>query len=307
MLGLQKDLNKVPFEAYGTELGLVYQEISHCLNHLKRWMRPQVVPTSIAHFPTRSKILSVPKGDILVISTWNYPFLLTLVPVVDALAAGNRVVVKLPKETKYSSEVLSKILNHSNLSEWTQAVSTPDEKIIPELIELNTFNHILFTGSLRIGRLIYQKAAEKMIPVTLEMGGKSPCIVDETAPLKTAAKRIAWAKSINAGQTCVAPDYLLIHRSVHDVFVDELKRAFDQLKLAESGDYCSMVNQHHFNRIQGLLEQSPVVYACSSKFNFPNQVFYTSPALAIQIEGKWVGLFVNEREDVRCSIIGEYR
>lgn len=220
---MAKDLGKPEFEAYTSEIGLIYEEINEAVRMLKKWMRPKRVKSPLTIHPSSSKIHYEPLGVVLIIGPWNYPFQLLMAPLVGAIAAGNCAVMKPSDQTPNVSEVVEKLVKSAFSCEYVSVVRGPGAMIGPELIERFRFDHIFFTGSPRVGSSIAQMAAPKLTPVTLELGGKSPVIVDQSANLKIAAKRLVWAKFFNAGQTCVCPDYLLVHQSVKDKFVQLLK------------------------------------------------------------------------------------
>ena len=235
------DLSKTTFENYETELGLTLSEITHTLRHLKKWMKPDRVSTPLAHFPSSSYILKQPKGVVLIMSPWNYPLLLSLTPLVAALSAGCCVVLKPSRYSENTSRVLKDMFD--------------------QLLEIR-WDHIFFTGSPNVGKVVMQAAAKNLTPVTLELGGKSPCIVDGTTSLRTAAVRLAWGKFLNAGQTCVAPDYLLIDRKYKDAFIEELRKTADRMYPGgcKNKDLGKIINRKHFDRLSCLLEGQKIVY-----------------------------------------------
>ncbi|MEG0758931.1 MAG: aldehyde dehydrogenase family protein, partial [Raoultibacter sp.] len=216
---LKEDLGKAHFEGYATELGIVYDELNTCLKHLNSWTKPRRVRTPIVHFPSSSKVYASPLGVVLVLSPWNYPLQLALVPLIDAIAAGNCVALK-PSRTSSTTGTL--------LCEMIAAVFPPEFVCgFPGSGDMNDWllevrwDHIFFTGSPSVGHTIMEAAAKHLTPITLELGGKSPCIVDKSASIKLAAQRIAWGKGINTGQTCVAPDYFLVHEDVADDLITQ--------------------------------------------------------------------------------------
>ncbi len=255
LAALTEDLGKAPFEGYATELGIVYDEINICLKHLNRWAKPRRVATPIVHFHSTSKVYASPLGVALVLSPWNYPVQLALVPMVDAIAAGNCVALK-PSRTSTATSRL--------LVEMTASLFPPEFVCgFPGSAEMNDWlldvrwDKLFFTGSPNVGHAVMQAGARFLTRVTLELGGKSPCIVDETANVKRAAQRIAWGKGINSGQTCVAPDYFLVHESVVDDLVEQLDACFRQYYGADilaSDEWPHMINRRHFDRVMGLIE-----------------------------------------------------
>jgi aldehyde dehydrogenase (NAD+) len=220
---LTADFGKPVVETYASEIAFLYQEIKHTLKHLRKWMQPEKVSTPLALQPSKSRVYSEPKGVVLVIGPWNYPFQLTLAPVIAAMAAGNCVVIKPSELTPSTSALIKKIISNNFSSEYLTVVEGEGAKIVPELIDGQFFDHIFFTGSSRVGSMIAEQAGRHLIPITLELGGKSPAIVERSAAFKISAKRLLWGKFLNSGQTCVAPDYLLLDESVADSFFKILK------------------------------------------------------------------------------------
>lgn len=257
---LEKDLHKSPFETYETEIGIVLSEISDMQRHLKRWAKPKRVPTPLSHFPARSRIYPEPYGVVLIMAPWNYPLQLALAPLVGALAAGNCAVVKPSNYAPATSALLAEMLTACFPEEYVTTVLGGREANQNLLSE--KFDYIFFTGGVTVGKVVMEAASHHLTPVTLELGGKSPCIVDETADLKMAAKRIAWGKCINGGQTCVAPDYLLVHRQVKEELLRllgmEITKFFGEHPETHA-DYPRMVNQKHFDRVSAFLTNSGIV------------------------------------------------
>lgn len=262
---LRKDLGKSGFESYMCETGLVLEEISYMLKHVRRFAREKTVLTPLAQFHSRSYKKPSPYGVTLVMSPWNYPFMLTLSPLVDALAAGNTAVVKPSAYSPYTSEVIRQILTKCFDPRYVAVVTGGRAENACLLRE--HFDYIFFTGSQSVGKEVMRNAAEHLTPVTLELGGKSPCIVDQTANIRLAAKRIVFGKYLNCGQTCVAPDYVYCHRSVRDRLIKEVQRQIRRQygkKPLDNGDYGKIINEKHFDRIVGLIDQNKVVYGGNS-------------------------------------------
>lgn len=262
---LHQDLNKSEFEAYATELGVFYKELNYTIRHLKKWMHKKRKQTPLVHQPASSYVYPKPFGVVLILSPWNYPFLLALQPLVGALAAGNCVTLKPSEYAPATAELLEKILLDCFDSEYVQII-LGDANISSELTN-NTFDYIFFTGSTDVGRHVMKAAAKNLTPVTLELGGKSPCIIDHTANLALAAKRIAWGKFTNAGQTCIAPDYILIHHSVKKRFMHELKIAIQNMygiNPCANRHYPKIINTKHFNRLIELMKDAPIYYGGKS-------------------------------------------
>ena len=255
------DLGKSESESYMCEVGMVYAELSYMLKHIRHFSRRKVVHTPIAQAVSKSYIQPVPKGNVLIMSPWNYPFLLTLDPLIDAVAAGNTVILKPSAYAPYTTEVLKKIVKDSFKEEYV-AIVTGGRKENTALLE-QRFNHIFFTGSQAVGKEVLRKAAEHLTPVSLELGGKSPCIVDETADIKMAAKRIVFGKFLNCGQTCVAPDYICCDKKVAEELkkelIREIKKQFGEEPIL-SNRYGKIINEKHFDRLSSLIDQSHVFY-----------------------------------------------
>jgi len=220
---LYHDLHKPVFEAYTAEIGVMYEEINHAIKNLKRWMKPQRAATPLIFQPSKSRVLSEPLGVVLIIGPWNYPFQLLMAPLVGAIAAGNCAIIKPSDQTKHTSNLVKTLMEETFSDEYISVVQGPGAMIGPMLIEALRFDHIFFTGSPTVGSKIAEMAARHLTPVTLELGGKSPVIVTEEAKIDVAAKRLTWAKYFNTGQTCVCPDYLIVHEDVKEEFIDRMK------------------------------------------------------------------------------------
>ena len=257
---LKKDLGKSGFESYICETGLVLEEISYMLKHTARFAREKRVRTPLAQFHSRSFQKPSPYGVTLIMSPWNYPFMLTLSPLVDALAAGNTAVVKPSAYSPNTSEVLRKILSQCFEPQYVAVVTGGRAENTCLLHE--HFDYIFFTGSQAVGKEVMRNAAEYLTPVTLELGGKSPCIVDQTADIRLAARRVVFGKYLNCGQTCVAPDYIYCQRSVKDTFIKEvqkqIRKQYGRHPL-DNPDYGKIINEKHFDRILGLIDEKKVV------------------------------------------------
>lgn len=256
---LRLDLGKSAFEAMLTELSFVEAEAKYAIRHLDTWMRPVRVRTPLMVQPGRSHIQPEPKGVVLIIAPWNYPLSMVMAPLVGAIAAGNCVVMKPSEVTRHTSAALASILPRYLDPDAFAVV----EGGIPETTELleQRFDHILYTGNERVARIVMGAAAKHLTPVTLELGGKSPCLIDKSADIEVAASRIAWGKFLNAGQTCVAPDHVLVHRDVATPFVDALARRIREFygdDPARSPDYCRIASERHAERFAKLLEGQKV-------------------------------------------------
>lgn len=251
---LMDDLGKSQFESYLTEVGFVLEEISFTVKNLEKWMRPRKVGTPLALFPATSYIYSHPYGEVLILSPWNYPFQLCFAPLIGALAAGNKVVIKPSEFAPNTARVIKEVLEEVYRPEEVRVV----EGGVPETQELlkQKFDYIFFTGSTAVGKIVMKAAAEHLTPVTLELGGKSPCLIDESADIDLSAKRCAWGKFLNAGQTCVAPDYVLVPKKLQHEFIDRLSfhlKNFYGDDPSASPDYPRVVNEKHFDRLEKLL------------------------------------------------------
>ncbi len=257
---LSRDFKKSKFETYGTEISLVQAEIKYFLRHLPRLMRPEKLKSSLASFPAKSYSYKEPYGLSLIISPWNYPIQLAFYPLVGAIAAGNCVVLKPSELTINASTLIKKIVSEIYEEDFV-AVIEGGKEITGALLALK-FDHIFFTGSEQVGRIVYEAAARTLTPCVLELGGKSPCIVDQDANIDLAARRITWGKFLNGGQTCVAPDYLLVHKAVKKELLDKIilnTRNYYGENPKNSPDFPRIINQRNFSRLQGLIDQKKVV------------------------------------------------
>lgn len=256
---LHADLGKSGFEARMTETGTVLSEIRHTLSHLKGWMKPRKVSTPLANQPGRSRILPEPLGVVLIMSPWNYPVNLVLTPLIGAIAAGNCAVLKPSEISSNTAELLGRLIPAYMDPDAIRVIQGGPETST-ELLE-QRFDHIFFTGSEAIGKIVMTAAAKHLTPVTLELGGKSPCIIHEDCDLEVAARRVAWGKFLNAGQTCIAPDYVLVQEKVRDAFIDQLRasiEAFFGEDPKASPDYPRIVNERHFDRVAGLIADGDI-------------------------------------------------
>ncbi len=258
---LYDDLGKSDFEGYATELGIVYSEIDQHLKHLDAWSRPKRVRSTMLSFPSRSYIVTQPLGVVLIMSPWNYPFQLAIAPLVAALAAGNCAIVKPSRYSSHTSSIIAEILAKVFPSDYVTSFEGGSE-MNTALLNYR-FDHIFFTGSPTVGKIVMQKAADFLTPVTLELGGKSPAIIDEGTNLKLAAKSIAWGKCLNAGQTCIAPDYVLVKKELEEHFIEELIAAIQGMygtNPLNNSEFPKIINQKHFTRLAGLLEGGTLAY-----------------------------------------------
>ena len=254
MAALRTDLNKPPFEAQATEIGVALDELNYALRNIRKWARPRSVLSTLKNFPSYGRVYPEPYGVALIISPWNYPFMLTVSPLISAIAAGNCAVIKPSECAPATSELIARMCAEVFHPAHVTVVEGEAETS-KALLEL-PFDKIFYTGGTEVGRKVMEAAARHLTPVTLELGGKSPCIVDQSANLKLAAKRIVWGKLINAGQTCVAPDYVLAHVSIKDSLIEEMKKAIRRQygdTPTSNHNYPQIINERHFQRLISLM------------------------------------------------------
>ena len=285
---LHQDFQKPPEETDLTEIWPALTEIRHSSRELKRWLARRKVGTPLALTGTKGWVQAEPKGVVLIIAPWNYPFYLALDPLASAIAAGNAVVIKPAEQTPATSALLRQMAEELFRPEEVLVLEGGRE-VATELLRL-PWNHIFFTGSPQIGKIVMRAAAEHLSGITLELGGKSPAIVDETANLRDAAEKIVWGKFLNAGQTCVAPDYLLVQASVREPLLTELRRAIqtyygaDNEAIKDSRSYARIVNEHHFARLAGLLEDAQARGATVAQGgSFDEQQCYLEPTILTDV------------------------
>ena len=262
---LKADLGKSRIESYMCEVGLTLSELGYVKRHLRSWSRDKRVRTPLAQFHARSFTVQEPYGVVLVMSPWNYPVLLTLEPLIGALAAGNCCVVKPSAYSPETSAVMASILREIFPEEYVAVVEGGRQENQGLLAQW--FDYIFFTGGVFVGKLVMEKASAHLTPVTLELGGKSPCVIDESANLKLAARRLAFGKYLNCGQTCVAPDYVLVHEKVKERFLEYVKEEITHMygrKPLENPDYGKIINRKHFDRLLGLIDESKLVFGGES-------------------------------------------
>lgn len=260
---LQADLHKPELEAYSSELGFVYKEIGVALRHLRQWMRPRRKSTPMALWPSKSWVQSAPLGVVLIVGPWNYPLHLVMAPLVAAIAAGNCVMLKPSEKAPRTAQVVERIVQNAFEPHHVACVRGSGSAVVPQLINALAFNHIFFTGSPTVGRRVMAMAAQILTPVTLELGGKSPVIVHSDANLAVAAQRIVWGKMFNAGQTCIAPDYLLVHRNAKDALVEHLRRTIVQFygeQPEHSPHFARIVNHQRLSVLLHYLEQGRILH-----------------------------------------------
>lgn len=280
---LKKDLGKSNFESYATEVGLVYDEINKHIKNIKRWSKIEKTKSPIVYYPAKSYIYKEPYGVTLIIGPFNYPFQLVIAPLIGAISAGNTAIIKPSENTKNTSILLEEMINENFQEEYLKVVSPLEGKeVVSYLLDL-PFDYIFFTGSIRVGKIVMEKAAKNLVPVTLELGGKSPCIVDKDAKLELAAKRIVWGKFLNVGQTCVAPDYLCVHSSVKDkllkLIVEEIHKQFGT-EVKNSPDYSRVINTASLNRLKEYLNDGEIYYGG----NFDITELYMEPTILTNVD-----------------------
>ena len=278
---LKKDLGKSNFEGYVTEVGILYDDINFHIKNVKKWSSEEKRKSPIVYYPSKSYIYKEPYGVTLIIGPFNYPFQLLIAPLIGAISAGNTAIIKPSENSRNIALLLEKLINENFPEEYLRVVNPLGGKETVSLLLDKPFDYIFFTGSVRVGKLVMQKAAQHLTPVTLELGGKSPCIVDSDAKLKLAAKRIVWGKFLNAGQTCVAPDYLCVHKSVKDellkLIINEIRVQFGE-NVRNSEDYPRIVNKSSLERLSGYLNDGKIYYGG----NIDEDNLYMEPTLIIK-------------------------
>lgn len=261
LAALHDDVRKPPFEAFITEVGPVMDDLKHAVKNLVKWMDPERVKTPLSLFPARSRVYHDPYGVVLIIAPWNYPLSLVIAPLIGALAAGNCAVLKTSPLAVATTAVLKKILGDLFPRKYVAVVE--EEKDINTTLLNEKFDYIFFTGGASVGREVYRAAAGSLTPVTLELGGKSPCIVADDADMALAARRIAWGKFVNAGQVCVAPDYLVVSERMKGGLVEAIIREIRKFygdNPSESEHYARIISDHHFRRLTRLMEGCTIVH-----------------------------------------------
>ena len=275
---LKKDLMKSSFESYVTEVAMVYDEINMHIKNIKKWSKKRRVKTPLVQFPAKSFIQLEPYGVVLIIGPFNYPFMLTMDPLIGAIAAGNTAVIKPSESAPETSKILKEILEKVFDEKYVLHVNPERGKEVVEELLKEKFDYIFFTGSATVGKIVMKAASQYLTPVTLELGGKSPCIIDKDCKLELAARRIVWGKLLNSGQTCVAPDYLYVHKEIEEEFIkkleEEIKNQFGDNPL-ESEDYSKMVNEREFNRVLSYIDKEKLVFGG----NYNRKTFQIEPTI----------------------------
>lgn len=311
---LWNDLHKSAHETYLTETSIVLHELKNNIRNLHRWSKPEKVRTPYFLLPSRSRIIKEPYGLVLVMSPWNYPFQLSIAPLIAAIAAGNSVVLKPSPDAPHTAKVIEKIVGQA-FGEQHVALFHGDVEMNQALLQ-QRFDYIFFTGSPRIGKIVMQAASQNLTPVTLELGGKSPCVVNADADLDVAARRIAWGKYLNAGQTCVAPDYLLVHRSVKDMLLVKIKEyisTFYGNNPQQSHDYPRIINERSLDRLTTLLKGEKIYFGGQSDRSnlylsptIIDQVLPQSPIMQEEIFGPILPVLTYEKEEEAIDYINKH-
>ncbi len=312
---LKSDLGKSETETFFSEIALIYIEINLALKNVKRWSKKRKVSSSLINFLSSDYIIPEPYGVTLNISPWNYPFQLSISPLIGAVAAGNTVILKPSEFSSKTSEIIKKIIENTFEKGHVDVILGGPE-IGSKLLDFN-WDYIFFTGSTNIGKIVAQKAAINLTPTTLELGGKNPCIVDETANLKVASKRIVFGKFLNCGQTCIAPDFILVHESVKKDFtekiIERIKKIYDE-DVENSENYSRIINKKHFSRLIKLLEKDKIIYGGK---NNPNSNFieptlidgsnFNSPLMKEEIFGPILPVVSYSNKDELKKILDNYK
>lgn len=311
---LYDDFKKPEFEAVLTETNYVISELKDTIKNIRAWAEPKRVFPSLLNFPSTDYIYKEPYGNVLVIAPWNYPFQLALCPLIAAVAAGNRVVLKPSELTPHTSAIIAKLIEktfHINHVEVFEGGIEVSNKLLAK-----RWDYIFFTGSVTVGKVIAKAAAENLTPVTLELGGKNPCIIDETANLKLAAKRIVWGKFINAGQTCIAPDYILIQKNMKVNFItflmEEIIKAYGK-KMDKSPDFARIINTKNWVRLDQMIERDKVIFGGETNADklyisptLIEEPSLDSPVMSEEIFGPILPILVYETEDDIHNVISRY-
>ena len=279
---LHDDLKKSPEECWVTENGFVLAEINNVLKHLDGWMQPESAGTNLVNLPSKSYVMAEPLGVVLLVSPWNYPFQLLFTPMIGAMAAGNCIVMKSSEFAPATSAVMKQMIEETFDQQYILFTEGDGAVVVPEMMNNFVFDHVFYTGSTAVGKIIYQMAANNLVPVTLELGGKSPCVVESDADIKVAAKRIAMTKFSNAGQMCVAPDHVLVHSSVKDALITEMKNVLQKFfgdDPQSSEYYGKIINERQFDRLIKYFTDGKVVHGGKTDKN----KLYIEPTLMTDV------------------------
>lgn len=311
---LYDDFKKPEFEAVLTETNYVISELKDTIKNIHAWAKPKNVFPSLLNFPSTDYIYKEPYGNVLVIAPWNYPFQLALCPLISAVAAGNRVVLKPSELTPHTSAIIAKIIEktfHINHVEVFEGGVEVSNKLLAK-----RWDYIFFTGSVAVGKIVAKAAAENLTPVTLELGGKNPCIIDETANLKLAAKRIVWGKFMNAGQTCIAPDYILVQKNMKINFIkflmDEIIKAYGK-KIDKSPDFARIINTKNWLRLDSMIERDKIIFGGETNADhlyisptLIDEPSLDSPVMKEEIFGPILPILTYETESELENVISRY-
>lgn len=303
------DFKKSAFDNYTNELALLYHDIREAIKKVKRWSKIKRVRTNLINFPARSYVIPEPLGVSLVIGAWNYPFQLSFAPIVAALAAGNTVVLKPSELSRNTSQVMAKIVSENFKANYFTVV----EGGIPETTALleEKFDKIFFTGSVPVGKIIYQAAAKHLTPVTLELGGKSPAFITENCNLEVSVKRLIWAKFLNAGQTCIAPDYIFVHKTIKEKFLNLVKLEIESSHFSvENGNYVQIINENNTKRLVNLIDKEKVFLGGASNLaarhiepTVLNNITFDDPVMKDEIFGPILPVIDYENIDEAIALV----
>jgi aldehyde dehydrogenase (NAD+) len=313
---LYADLKKSPEESWVTETGFTLSEISATLKHLKQWMQPRAARTNLLNLPSKSYTVTEPLGVVLIIAPWNYPLQLLFTPMVGAIAAGNCITLKSSEHAPATSAVIKTLIQSCFDPEYILFTEGDGATIVPAMMQQFRFDHVFFTGSTTVGRLIYKMAADQLTPATLELGGKSPCVVEADANIAVAARRIAVAAFSNAGQMCVSPDYILVHASRKDELVEALKKNLVQFfseHPEQDYNYCKIINERQFDRLSAFLSQGTILFGgahdrsiCYIQPTLLGDVSLDSPVMQEEIFGPIRPVFSFQTKEEALAIIAKH-
>lgn len=308
------DLNKSKTECFMTEVGLVLSDLNYQIKHLKKFMKPKKVKTPLSQFKSKSFISPHPYGNVLIISPWNYPILLSLGPLIGAIASGNTVILKPSEYSPHTSNVLKEMISNIFNDDYISVI-LGDKTIASSLLE-EKWDYIFFTGGTKVGKLVYESASINLTPITLELGGKSPVIVDKTAKIDLACKRIIFGKFINCGQTCIAPDYILVDNNIKDLFINSLIKWINIFykDALTNKDYGKIINLNHYDRLMSYLNDEDIIYGGKSNKNslkieptLVNIKNFTSPLMTNEIFGPILPIYGYKNIDEIYDIIDKYK
>ena len=314
---LYTDLKKSPEESWVTETGFLLSEISNAINNLGKWMKPKRVGTNLLNLPSKSYVMTEPLGVVLIIGPWNYPLQLLFTPLAGAIAAGNCVVLKPSEFAPATATIMKKIIDATFEKQYVQFVEGEGAVVIPSMMNNFVFDHVFYTGSTTVGKIIYQMAAANLIPVTLELGGKSPCIVEADANITVTANRIAMTKFSNAGQMCVAPDYLLVHESVKEKLIAAFKKSMNTFFGSDASlsyDYGRIINEQQFDRLSSYLQQGNILIGGNTNREqlyieptIMDQVSLAAPVMKEEIFGPILPILTFSNREEAKAIIAQHK